>query len=350
MIEWNEGYTVSYRLMRVNELTWMDSEAVPGVTSASITRDATDDVPLLESSSISMVLPQGERFQEGWYRLEALAIDSLGAFERRSLCTMLYEAGGSTAVPGREEFDLTGKSVLQPASDRKFLAGAYVPKGVDGAQYAADLLKESFPGPVEVDGSFTMDDYLVFSAGTSHLQVVWRVLQSAGWCIQIDGDGRIFIREKAKDPKLVMSDATANLMQPSLDKSFDLEGIPNRYFASYYDEESTATNEDPDSATSYQARGRWIDMVDTSPSRVNGETMYAYARRRLEEESTIVQSYSYTRRFDPDILPFDLVRASVSDLGFEGDLRVLTQKISCGRQIEVSEKAGREVALWRANV
>lgn len=345
---WDEGYTIHWRFMKVNPDTWEDETRLDGVRSISIERDATDDVPLLESSSLSIVVDAGSEFEDGWYRTEALVIDSTGGFSRWPIATMLYEAGEIETDKGYDEISISGFSSLQTASDKKMNAGRWVPKGADGGRYVKELLEENFPGPVYVSGSFTVNDYFVFQSGTTYLQAAWYLLKAAGWCMQINGRGEITILKKPSVPKFQLDFANARLLEPGSKRLFDLSGVPNRYYAVSANEEAVAENREIGSRVSYQKRGRWIEIVDTSPAPVNGENLQAYANRRLAEESTVVKSYSYTRRFVPDIYPFDMVTGSLNSLGLEGDLRILSQSIKCGNSISVVEKSGLEIPLWQA--
>lgn len=346
MADWDGGQSLEWRIMRVNPSTWEDDVQVTGVKSISISRDATDDCPLLESGSVSFTTRPSVPFEQGWYRIEAM--DMLGGYERLAIATMLFESDSSSSDRGWWISEVDGKSVLYPAKDKKFLAGDYVPKGVDGAEYAAKLLREVTPAPVVVEGGFTVDDYVVMDAGDTYLSTVWKVLMAASWCIQIDGRGVIHIVEKPSTPSLELYSGDMGLLEPDVSRSFDLSDVPNSYYATSYGEEAHAVNEDPDSPVSYPARGRWVDVVDSSPSRINGETMAAYARRMLEEASTVVESYSYNRAFRPEVYPFDIVRAYSDKVGMAGDYRILSQSLSCGKGITVQEKVGKEVKLWQA--
>ena len=106
---------------------------------------------------------------------------------------------------------------------------------------------------------------------------------------------------------------------------------------------AVATNDDPASSVSRAARGRWVDKVDTSPVLVNGESLEMYAERKLVEESTVLRRYSYEREYWPGVTPHSIVRASLPANGVEGDLRVISQSLECGKGVKVAETAGLEV-------
>jgi len=341
MIDWGAGYSASWRVMIVDPDTWQDSEEMPYISSASVERDCTDDCPLLESGTFQLDAPPDWELPECWCRIEMLA-DQGGERERHAIATLLAQSSSGKAERGRLSVQAYGRSVLQPASDRKLLAGTYAPKGANGGEYAASLLRQCTPAPVVVEGKFTLDDHVVFDAGSSYLEAAWAVLKAADWRMRVSGDGTISIGPKPDTPVLELDRAHASLLVPGVDESWDVSEVPNRYCAVEGDAYAIAQNDNPDSPISVPSRGRYVDVVDSSVTRVNGETLEAYAQRRLAEESVITRERTYTREWWPDVSPFDVVRGSLSSAGLDGDMRVLTQSLECGKGIAVTEKAGKE--------
>jgi hypothetical protein len=120
--------------------------------------------------------------------------------------------------------------------------------------------------------------------------------------------------------------------------------VPNRFTALERGEMATAVNE-TGSPASRDARGYWHDETDDAPKRVNGETLAAYAARRLEELSIVPDERTYTREWWPGVLPGSVVRGSME--GLSGDMRVESQEIECSHGLTVQEAASREVYAWR---
>lgn len=335
MANWLEGYSSTFRAMRVDAETWQDSAPIPGVTSMSVSRDCTADVPLIEAGQVEL---DADGFETGWLRLYM----NVDGSESVAVATMLFERISRRVELG-STVALRGRSVLQPAADIRMPYGSFAPAGSDGAQFAAGLMRECTPAPVSVEGSFTLVEDLVFDIGCSYLEAVWQVLGAADWCMRIAGDGTITVSEKPTEPALELSRANAGLLIPGVDDEFSIADIPNRYYAVNDTETAVAVNEDPSSEASHARRGRWVDVVDTAPVLVNGETLEMYAERKLEEATIVTRTYTYDREFWPGVVPFDMVRASLPDHGVEGVLRVMSQSLTCGNGITVNEKAGREV-------
>jgi len=341
MTDWLGGYTATWEVRCVNLDTWQDEEPLSGVRSVSIEKSCDGDAPTIESGS--MIIDGDGTFDAGWYRVSMIATQN--GSERVPVATLLFERASSHTEKSTVELECTGRSTLQPAADVKMPTGSYAPAGIDGATFAARLVRQCTPAPVTVDGSFTLVDDYVFDPGCSYLEAAWEVLNAAGWCMQVAGDGSIAVHAKPTEPALELSKANAGLLIPGVDDDFNIVDIPNRYYAVNDDQTAVATNEDASSLASYPARGRWVDMVDTSPALVDGESLEMYAIRKLAEESTVLRKFSYDREWWPDVVPNSVVRASLANEGVEGDLRVISQSIECGRGARVSEVAGMEVRV-----
>ena len=345
-MDWSAGYHATWRVFRVDRRTWADAELVGGVSEVEVERTCDEDAPLLERGSMVVDAAIGDAFQEGYYRVVMTATQ--GSESRRvDVATLLccsVEGDVNRRVDTRE---VLGRSVLYPASVTELETGSYVPAGVDCVSFCAVLLRASINAPIVKGGSFVLDEHLVFDGGTTVLGAVWKVLDAGGYVIQIAGDGTVSIGPKPTDPALVLDRANARLLHPTIHHQLDYSEVPNRYIASDGGDEAVAVNDDPSSMTSTVTRGWVHDVRDDSPTRVNGETLTAYAQRRLEEESMVYDVRTYTREWWPDIFPFSVVRGSLASVDLDGDLRVVSQTLTCGLGITVEEQSRRETYTWR---
>lgn len=333
-IDFSKGYSSSFRLMVVDPATWADSGEVKGLSSASVERDRSTD--LLESGSMT-VAAAGVPEVEFYARLEMLA-ESGSARERHAIATLLLSPGTSTATVGMTEVELVGRSVLAPANDRVLMAGTYAPMGADGAAYAARLLQECIPAPVETEGGFKLSDHVVFARGTTYLEAVWMLLDTAGWAMTIDGQGKVTIRPYPSVPSLVLNRANARLIGPEVQIDDGGTEIPNRVIVADSENDDMVESVDmTDSPTSYKSIGRYVDLYEENPTLVDGESLQAYANRRLVEETTVKGKRTYAREWWPDVLPYSLVRGSMKDVKLDGDMRVLSQSLEIGFGVSMSE-------------
>lgn len=342
-MDWTQGYTAHWRIYRVNVDTWADGEELRGCKSVSIDRDGTGTAPLLESGTVSM--DGAQDFGEEYLRIVMYAEQDGGA-QRVDVATLLCNSTSGSVNYGGNACDLNGQSVLYPASVRRVLSGTYAPAGSDGARWCADMLRSCIAAPVTVSGGFTLDSNIVFAIGTPYLECVWGVLDAGGYIMQIAGDGTVQIMPNPTEAALLLDDANAKLLHQEIKYALDWSNVPNRYTAIDGMEVAIAVNDDAASPASTVTRGYVFDTVDTSPKRINGETLAQYAERRLEESSTIPDVRTYTREYWPAVLPGSLVRGTLASVDMEGALRVVTQSLTCGAGITVNEKAQREVKTW----
>lgn len=341
MIDWSQSYSAILRVFRVNRDTWADAEQIENVDSIEVSR--TTDGELIESGGMDIT---GD-FSSDYYRITLTAVQD-NDVERVDIATMLFDVNSGEVNYGTTKQSAEGFSVLYPASKTTMLAGEYAPAGVDGAEYAAQLLRDTINAPVKVEGSFTLNDNVVHEIGSNVLEAVWSVLNAGpdgGFCIQIDGRGVVHILPMPKEPALTIDTTNARLLTPGIQYDRDMSEIPNRYVVLVDGMKTIATNEDPGSPVSTVARGYTVDQTDESPLPVNGETINDYAVKMLKQASVLNDVRTYTREYAPDVNVFSIVRASID--GLEGDLRVQNQTIKCEHGIVVEEQANREVKLWQ---
>lgn len=343
MMDWRRSYASEWRVYRVNPDTWADGERVEGIDSITVTRDGTGGAPLMESGTVSAT---NATIQRGYYRLVMVAAQD-GARERVDVATLELVRNSGKTDYGVPTDSITARSVLYPASTLELSPSQYAPQGSDGAEYAAQLLRLNCVAPVIVDGDgFPLASNVVPEDGQKALEVAWAACKAGSYVIRVLGDGTIHVMPSPTEPALTLDEANATLLQPSVDYSDTYDGIPNRYKVTEGGARVVVTNTDPDSPTSYQSVGYWIDKSESSPTRIGGETLDAYARRRLAELSTVKQERTYKRKWWPDTYPFDLVHGSLASVRLDGDLRIERQSLSCGAGITVTERAYMEVSTW----
>ena len=346
-MNWTSGYTSRWRLFRVDRSTWADGDEVGGLESATIElKDGATD-HLLVSGGFTVVAPRGIDVSADVYRL-VLHADQGGLVERQEVATLMCECSHRDGERGRIVHELTGNSVLYPASVRSLATGSYAPSGVGCLTWAADLLRSCLIAPVVVDGESEpeLSEHVVFDAGTSVLDAVWQVLDACGATMQVDGGGIVHLLMKPSEPKLVLDRAAARLLHPGVGEDLDLSGVPNRVIVERDGSRYEVTNDDPESPTSTVTRGYVHDHYISSPTLVNSETLYGHAVRQLKELSVVQDRRTYSREWWPDVYPGDIVRGSIPSVGLDGDLRVIRQSLDCGHGVKVTEEAAKEIALW----
>ena len=336
-MDYGQSYTATWRVFRVNRNTWADAEQISNVDSVSVTRTTSGN--LLESGSIELT----GSFDSDYYRIVMTATQG-NEVERVDVATLFFEEKNGTENYSTTYHSVDGYSVLYPASVSSVVTGQYAPAGADGAQYAATLLRGAINAPVQVEGTFTLNDHVVHDIGACVLDAAWDVLNAGNFVIQIDGYGVVHIMPKPTQPSLILNSSNMNMLTNGINYTTDISKIPNRYIVIDGNNVTTVVNDDPNSEVSTVSRGFYVDVVDESPTLINGETYGSYARRMLKQESILKDEREYTREYAPEVYAYSLVSASLS--GLQGNLRVESQTIECGNGITVQEKASREVELW----
>ena len=323
-----------YRVYSVDAGTWADSYTIDGFIEAKVTRSL--DGGLIESGTLTFDSEASETFSDGYYRVARMD-DGV----RTDIATLLCRADGGTNNRGRRSTEVIAYSVLKPAGTMRLIKGEYAPSGADGAAFAADMLRGCIAAPVVASDSFRISGNIVFDIGSTVLDAVWKVLDAGGFTMQVTGDGAVAIipKDTAEAVEIGAQDVESDIKRKSTVLS-----VPNRYTAVDGIAIATALNDDADSVTSTVAVGYIVDEVDTSPSRIENETLSEYARRKLAEVSVVSEEFSYGRSWVEGVLPGSRVRASFISTGEL--FTVKSQEIECGPALKVTETICREVRTW----
>ena len=330
-MDWNKGYSARYDLRRVDPRTMADAEELR-FTGGSI--DRTDD-DLMESADLDMTeTPAGT---ECWVRIYLEARQD-GVPTRSALFTGLTSAPVRNITGNRESWRVECYSVLKPAEDMLLEPGWYAPSGVEGAQLASELLGCG-PAPVEREtGSPALREYLVAESGETRLSMARKIIEAIGWRLRIGGSGTIRIEPRPTDPIRAFGQEN-DVVELSVSDEQDWFGCPNCLRVVSGNVYAVARDDDPASALSTVNRGREVWAYESRVELSDGESLAAYARRRLCELQKPARIISYTRRFDPDVRVGDLVEVRYPEEGIDGVFRVTTQSVKLGHNGATKEEA-----------
>lgn len=345
MTDFSRSFSYSLQIYEVDRATWADKRLVGKFNSASISKT---NGRMAESANMTIDRALGESFVEGYYRLAAKVTQD-GSTERHDIATLYCTSVSGNVDYGVDEVTVNGLSVLYPASGCIMDFGSYAPQGSDGAQFVRNVLKDVLHAPIEVHGSFEISDDYVFDLGSKRLDCVWDILDSAGWCIQIDERGTVHIRELPNEPIIETDGFDNTTISSGIPYNLDWSEIPNRYVAFDGALLGTCVNDDKNSVVSTVNRGFVIDYsggVDTSPVLVGDETLDAYCRRMLKSLSVVTHEITKEREYSDGVYPFSMVRMNVQPSGEVMNMRITQREIRCGDDIAVTETYAGEVSLW----
>lgn len=334
-MDWTKGYSASYHLTIVDPVTWHDLERHE-ITGGSIARELGG---MMQSADINC-----REFPTNMERYVRIYLDARqgGSSNRVPLFTGLATTPDTEYDGSMESHTLQCYSVLKAADDILLPRGYYVPGGIDAGVILRKLL-DVIPAPVHVDeGAPSLLSSIVADEDDTYLDMAQKVVAAINWEIKITGRGDIIIKQKSTEPAIRLDPLGSDIVEDQIIVSHDWYSCPNVFRA--IDEELTAIARDdsPDSPLSTVNRGREIWMQDTSCDLSDNESIGQYALRRLREEQRNAISGSYKRRFQPDLMPGDLVYLKYPKQGLNGTFRIISQGIDLGYGATTSEEVVNE--------
>ena len=321
-MDWSKGFSSAYYATFVDKASWRDVDKFD-LISGNINRSVSS---LIEAAE----LDTREAFDnERWIRVY-MDTRQNGETGHEALFTGL-------AVPPKTEIDgniktfsLECYSVLKPAEDVLLDRGYYIPKGINGGEMIAELLKVT-PAPVEIDAlTPNLRNVIVAESGETHLSMVYKILKAINRRIRISGDGTIHIAPTSTEAAVAFSALDYDAVEPKLTLTHDWFSCPNVFRVTDGDTSAIARDEREDSILSVQNRGREVWMAEDSVYLADDEGLAEYADRRLKEEQARAYDASYSRRYHPDIRVTDYVTLRYPAQGLDGTYKVVSQRIELG--------------------
>jgi len=331
-MDWSKGFSASYYMAIVDKRTWNDASRRE-ITGGSISRSGTG---LRQSADIDC--PGYEPGTEQWIRVW-LDVRQNGAADHVAMFTGLACSPSIRRNGTIKEIPLECYSVLKPADDVMLQRGWYVPAETNGAQMAAQMLREVIPAPVTVEGdSPSLQQAIIAEDGETVLSMVDAILDAIGWQLRIDGMGRVTIREVSDEPVATFG-KEYDIIETEIEIEQDWFDCPNVFRAVSDDMTAIARDDSEDSPLSTVTRGREIWMEETNCDMNDAESIEEYSIRRLKEEQQKSVRISYNRRFHPDVMTGDMIRLNYPAQELQGNYRVSDQTI----ELEYGARTEEEV-------
>ena len=330
-MNWDNGFSAAYYAAEVDAGTWRDISRIE-ITEGSVSRTSSG---LRGAADIGCV--NYDQGRERWLRIWMNATQD-GSTDHVPLFTGLACSPERTINGTLITNTVQLYSVLKPAEDVLLERGWYAPQGVSGKTLISTLL-EVTPAPVVfADNVPAITDNIVAENNENHLSMVEKILNAINWRLRIEGDGTINVVPKATEVTAIYDPLDHDAVEPQIDVVNDWYSAPNVFRAVLNDTVEVVYDES-DSQLSIPNRGREIWKEESSPSLDDGESLYDYAVRRLAEEQQTAVKAKYNRRYNPDILPGDLVRLNYPRQAVTGVYLVDSQSIDLGHGGTTSEEA-----------
>lgn len=167
------------------------------------------------------------------------------------------------------------------------------------------------------DSPTTLTSALTWEPGTPKLSIINDLLQAAGyWSLWCDGAGQFrvepYVAPQERSPAYVFEHGEASVHFPDWTREQDMTSVPNRVVLQTQGSDTepvlrgVATNQNPDSPFSYQARGRWISPQTETVEAASQTVIDQLAARRLADAMSPVSRLSVSHAM-LDLNPNDVV-------------------------------------------
>lgn len=330
-MDWSKGLSARYYMEIVDAVTWHDIQRIE-ITGGHIDRE-TDG--MMQSADIGCRdFPTNEELYVRVY----LDARQTGDAANVPLFTGLASAPDDDYNGNIKSNTVKCYSVLKAADDVLLQRGYYVPAGINAGDILTRLL-DVVPAPVEVaDDAPNLSASIVADEDDSCLDMAMKVVAAINWRIRLTGRGKIIIEPLPSEAVATFDPNDNDCLETAITVSNDWYSCPNVFRAISDDLTAIARDDAEDSPLSTVNRGREIWMQDTNCNLADDESIGQYAARRLREEQQNAFSATYTRRFQPDIMPGDLIYLKYPKQGLNGLFRVKSQSIDLGYGAATSEE------------
>lgn len=360
MADWLSSMQQTYEYYTVDPATWGDVKRLDTIKSCTIDRDSEADT--LGSASIEA----NEILGESYIRVYLVTIQN-GVEERHPLGTFLVQTPSSAFDGKTRSVTMDAYTPLIELKEKMPEMGYAIVHRVEQKPNIMDeaykIVRANVRAPVvQPTCDKVLHKHFVSDSNENWLTFTRDLIQNADYTFDLDEISRILFAPKreidAMQPVWTFTDDENSIMYPDINMRHDLYDIPNVVEVVYSNGEYTITkivkNEDPNSPTSIQRRGREIKRRVTDPGFVAdfGTQGMAeievenYAKKLLKELSTVEYEISYTHGYCP-VRVGDCVRINYEKAGLmDIKAKVISQSIRCVNGCSVSEKAVFTTKLW----
>ena len=351
MPDWFSSMQQTFEYYVVDPNTWRDKKLIDTVVSCTIDRDA--EAETLGSATIETT----ESLGECYVRVYLVTIQN-GVKEKHPLGTFLVQSP-STSFDGKiMTASMDAYTPLIELKENPTPIGYSLSKGMNIMDMAYRLVREHARAPVfKTEHSKTLHDDFVSNTDDTWLTFLSDLIANAKYEFALDEMGRILFSPKqdtaSLQPVQTFDDGNSSILYPTISTERDLYGIPNIVEVVYSKGKdyyfARVVNDDSNSPTSIQARGREILYRETDPDLVGDPTnkqIEQYAKQLLRNLSSLECTISYSHGYCP-VRIGDCVRINYKRAGLTNvKAKVISQSIKCAPGCEVTEKAVFTTSLW----
>jgi hypothetical protein len=352
MIDWTKGMVRKYEYYEVDPNTWKDKKLIEGITSANINKDY--ESPTLETADIEIINTLGECYIR-IYMIVTQSEDTL----KLPLGTFLVQTPSSNFDGKTKTVSMTAYSPLIELKENPVPLGYTLLKNENIMENAYLIAKENCRAPVvETSSDKTLTENFVANAEDTYLDFTSDLISQAKYKFDLDELGQILFSPIQKfeslQPVYTFNDDNCSILLPDISLKHDIFGIPNvvEVITTIGNEVYTSVvkNEDPNSPTSIQNRGRKITHRVTNPD-LHGTPTKAQVDEYAEQLLSSLSSVEYTANFSHGYYPLrlgDCVRINYKAADLNNiKARITSQSIKCDKECTVSTTVTFTKKLWK---
>ena len=352
MADWLSSMQQSFEYYTVDPGTWLNTKLLTSITSCTINRDANTET--LGSAMIDATESIGECYVRAY-----LVTTQNGLKERHPLGTFLVQTPSSNFNGKINNASLDAYTPLLELKENPPPLGYSILKDANIMSNAYQLVRNYARAPViEATCADTLSDDFVANTNDTWLTFLTDLISNAKYTFSLDELGRILFSPKqdtaSLQPVWTYDDSNSSILYPEISVDRDLYGIPNVVEVVYSNGKecyyARVVNDDPNSPTSIQSRGREILHRVSNPDMAGEPTekqIQEYAERLLRELSTLECTITYAHGYCPvrlgDCVRLNYTKANLTNI----KAKVVSQSIDCVPGCPVTETAVFTNKLWR---
>lgn len=352
MTDWTKAMEQTYEYYEVDPISWADKKKIDNIITSTIDWDT--DAETLGSASIEAVNLVGECY----IRIYLVTIQN-GNKEKHPLGTFLVQTPSSKFDGKINSVSMDAYTPLIELKENPLPLGYTLLEGENIMDNAYRIAKDNCRCPViKTTSTKTLNDDFVANTDDTYISFLSDLIDEANYKFGLDEMGRILFNPVQKlsalQPVFTFDDGNSSILYPEITLKHDLYGIPNVVEVMCSNSSggilyATATNDDENSPTSIQNRGRKIIYRDTSPSLAGyptQEQLDEYATNLLESLSSVAYTITFSHGYYP-VRPGDCIRLNYNRAGLQDiKAQILCQSISCKPGCEVQTTAAFIRKLW----
>lgn len=352
MINWRESMIQEFEYYIVDPSSWQDVKAINVIKNAALKRDNTTET--LGSATFEVTQNLGECYVRAY-----MTVRQNGEVHREPLGTYLVQSPSDEYNGFVTEMQVEAYTPLIELKDNKPPIGYSIFEGTNIMDAACILLRDHLRAPVvELHTSDALKFDFVADTEDTWLSFLTDLIGNAGYQFGLDEYGRVLFAPIENNsnltPKVTYNTIDGSIMYPEVEIAHDYYSVPN-IVEVVYSNGSTgyyglAVNDDPNSPTSRQSRGRDITLRITDPGLAgnsSAQQIQDYAEQQLKTQSTLQYEVTYSHGYYPVTIG-DGIEILDAVPGY-GNIRatIVSQGIKCEPGCPVTEKAVFTKKLWR---